>query len=410
MQSYKTYIESANWRCEINILNVSMIHRYLIENGHKVINNPSEADYIIISSCGFTKNHEGTSTNIYKKHHSKKQKKASIFMYGCIVKINPELCESLDLTSVDFEEGEKFDKVFYNKVKFKDIKPYCDTNKLEKDFSNITDIQLSNSIPVILTKFLLPFSKKLKKNYERILNDLVTKDKILIEVCRGCASNCNYCVIKKTRGHIKSRPVKDIMKDIEKHYDKTRELFFVADDLTVYGYDIKTNLDALLHAINEKYPNILLNLDNLNPYWLEKYPEEFLSLFSKYNISYATIPVQSGSNKIIEDMNRNHDIKNTIDFVKKLKKISPQTATYTHFIVGYPKEGFMDYIKTLICSLFFDHTIVFVYSAPKEIDQSSLSYYKQIMRKTYRSVFFRFMLNFVLVYKLLTIKEFKKIS
>ena len=402
MRLYNIYVDSANWLCEPNLLGYSMINRYMIENGHKIINDPSEADFIIINSCGFTKDHEDGSVVLFRKHYSKKEKKATIILFGCLVKMNKKLIDSLDIYPIDFDEGEKFYKIFYNNTKFKSIKPYCDTKKLENLYFNKIIIQPPKIMPVLLSRLMLPLSKKFRMNYQKIIDNLIAKNKILIEISKGCASNCKYCSIKKTRGNIRSRQISEIIDDIEKLYDPSKELFLVADDCSCYGFDIKKNLIDLLYEIKKKFPDLLIDLDNLNPEWIEKYSDEYIKIFSEINISYATIPVQSGSNRIIKDMNRNYDIKKIHNIIKKLKKVSPKTAIYTHFIICYPNEKFIDFLKSIYSSLYFDLPIFFVYSEPKNSTSSGLSDYKSRFARAYKSTFFMLFLNFVVFYKLIT--------
>ena len=409
-KSYNIFVDSANWLCEINLLSFSMINRYLTENGHRIINDPLKADYIIIISCGFTKDSEDRTTSIYEKHQKRKKKNTTIIMFGCLIKINPELIKSLDLIPIDFKDGKKIDKILYNKIKFEDLKPYCDTEKLEDLFGDKINVQPSKNIPVLFTRFMLPFSKKLRRNYKKIIDDLVARNKILIEISKGCASNCKYCVIKKTRGKICSRKIDDIMKDVEKLYDPTKELFLVADDCSCYGMDIKKTLFDLLVEIKKKFPDLLINLDNINPYWLEKDPDMYIKLFSEFNISYATIPLQSGSNKIIDDMNRNYDIYKILDIVKKIKKVSPETIIYTHYIICYPNEKFIDFLKSIYSSLYFDLSILFVYSEPEESTSSSFLNYRSRFTREYRSFIFMLFHNFVTFYKLLTLQSQDKLK
>jgi tRNA A37 methylthiotransferase MiaB len=409
-KSYKIYVDSANWLCEINLLGYSMINRYIIENDHKIIDDSSDADFIIINSCGFTKDHEDTSISLFKQHYLKKEKKSTIIIFGCLVKINKKLIDSLDTYPIDFDEGEKLDKIFYKKIKFKDIRPSCDTKKLENLFFNKIIVYPSKILPVFVTKLMSPFSKKLKMNYQKIIDNLISKNKILIEIGKGCASNCKYCAIKKTRGNIRSRQINDILIDIEKFYDPTKELFLVADDCSCYGLDIQTSLIDLLYEIKKKFPDLLIDLDNINPCWLEKYPDEYIKLFSEFNISYATVPVQSGSNRIIKDMNRNYDIKKILNIIKKIKKVSPKTAIYTHFIICYPEETLIDYLKTIRCAMFFDLPIAFEYSEPKDSARSSVLDFKSRFVRTYRLTFFMVFLNFFVFYRLLTIPNQNKKS
>ena len=126
-----------------------------------------------------------------------------------------------------------------------------------------------------------------------------------------------------------------------------------------------------------------------------------IKLFSEFNIGYATIPLQSGSNRIIKNMNRNYNIKKILNIIKKIKKVSPKTAVYTHFIVCYPKENFIDFLKSIYCSMFFDLSIVFLYSESSVSTSSVVSNYKSNFARIYRPAFFMIFQNFVVLYKTL---------
>ncbi len=409
MKSYKVYIDSAAWICEGNIIGMSRIYRYLLENNHNIISKPIEADFIIINSCGFIKEREDFSVSLFKMHHTqKKEKKPTVIMFGCLVKINKKLLDSLDLIPIDFNEGYKFDKIFYNKIKFENISPFCDNKTTEKLLVAKKTIKESDIISFLLSRVMSHFSKRVRLNYNSIIDRVKFKDKTLIEICNGCVFNCNYCVIRKAKGGVNSRNIEDIISDIGKLYDPSKCLFLVADDCGSYGLDIKTNLFNLLKEINEKYFNLLIELDAINPYWLEKYPDEYIKLFSEFNISYATIPVQSGSNRVLKDMNRNYDINKIQSIVKKIKKVSPKTIIYTHFIICHPGEKFIDFLKSLYCSLYFDLPIVLVYSGHKDSTNFTFQQDKSKFARIYRYTFFMLFLNFVVFYKLLTFPKPKE--
>ncbi|MCX6667985.1 MAG: radical SAM protein [Euryarchaeota archaeon] len=405
MKCYKVYIDSAAWMCEGNIVETSRIYRYILENGHEITAKPSEADFIIINSCGFIREREELSVSLFENYYSRRKENAKIIMFGCLVKIDNEKINSLDLIPIDFNEGVKFDEIFYTKIKFEGISPYCDEKTTEKLSVAKKTLQESEIISFSLSRVMSHFSKKVRLNYNNIIDRVKFKDKILVEICSGCIFKCSYCVIQKTKGVVRSRKIEDILSDIEKLYDPSKNLFLVADDCGSYGIDIKTNLFDLLYEIKKRYPDLKIELDAINPYWLEKYPDDYIKLFSEFNISYATIPVQSGSNRIIKDMNRNYDIKKIQNIVKRIKGVSPKTAIYTHFIICYPGEKFIDFLKTLYCSMYFDLPIVLVYSGHKGSTISDLFGFGSRFARAYRLNFFIWFLNFVVFYKLLTFQK-----
>jgi tRNA A37 methylthiotransferase MiaB len=405
MKYYKVYFDSAAWMCEGNIIETSRIYRYLRANGHEITTKPSEADFLIINSCGFIKEREDLSMELYENCVSLKKDNAKIILFGCLVKINKEISDSLDVTPIDFGEGYKFDERFFTKVRFDDILPYCDDKTTKELLVAKKTLQESKIISFFFSRIVSHLSKKVRENYDAIMNRVKFKDKTLIEICSGCIFQCSYCAIREAKGAVHSRPVASILSDVEKLYDPSQNLFLVADDCGCYGLDIKTNLFHLLYEIHRRYPDVKIELDAINPYWLEKYTKEYLTLFQDLNISFITIPVQSGSNRILRDMNRKYDVKKIQEIVKKIKKVSPSTSIYTHFIVCYPGEKFIDYLRSLYCSLYFDLPIVLEYSGRSDKDKSLVHNSQSKFASVYRFTFFMLFLNFLILYKLLTFSD-----
>ena len=402
MKSYKVYIDSTAWICEANLVSTSRIYRYMLQNNHKIVKNPSVADFIIINSCGLTKMRRDLSIKFYENFHSQKRENASIIMFGCLIKIDKEKIESLDLIQIDLNEGNKFDEIFYNKIKYNDIKPYCDDRTKQELLQGIRLFHFTKIIPFIFTGLIYPFSKKIRLNYQKMINSFTYHNKIFIEIATGCTGNCSYCMIKKARGNIHSRQIKHIIRDIEKLYDPTKNLFLVADDNGSYGLDIKTNLFNLLYEIKKRFPDLSIDLNYINPYWLERYPNEYIKLFTDININLASIPVQSGSNKVLKKMKRKYDINKVNEVVNKIKKASPKTITYSHFLIAFPGENTMDFLKTLYSTKHFDLPIALIYSEHKNSASSSLGNHKSKFTIAIRYTLFVLFINLIISYKLLT--------
>jgi tRNA A37 methylthiotransferase MiaB len=409
MKSFKVCIESAAWMCEGNIIDSSRVCRYIQENGHYITDNVKEADFIIINSCGFIKSREEASAKLFEFYYSQKKDNASIIMFGCLIKINKELINSLDLIPIDFNGISKFDEIFYNKIKFEDIKPYCDKTTMQSlslEKKTFEECDVSSMISLFLSGVISHFSKKVRSNYYGIIDRVTFRTKILVEICKGCIFNCNYCMIKKARGNICSRQINDIINDIEQINDPTNNMFLVADDCGSYGIDNNTNFFKLLFEINKKFPDLKIELDAINPYWLENFSNEYIDLFSNININFANIPIQSGSNKILKKMNRDYEIGKVIKVIKKIKQVSPETVVYTHFIVGYPGENTIDFLKNMLYSIYFDLPIVIKYSEHKDSVSSTLPHQISKSLTEIRYLFFMFFLNFAIFHKLLSSKKY----
>ncbi|UCH71487.1 MAG: hypothetical protein JSW62_03560, partial [Thermoplasmatales archaeon] len=154
------YLESAHWSCLPNLVACSRIYHFLIKNGHQIISNPSQADFIIIGTCGALKNIEDKSIALYHKYHPLKKKNAIIIMYGCLTKTNDKRLQGLDIYPVGNYEDDKLDELFFTKIKFENFKPTCDEETKEKLIDGRLTHVFLRSYAFIATKMFLPFSKK----------------------------------------------------------------------------------------------------------------------------------------------------------------------------------------------------------------------------------------------------------
>ncbi|MCX6667992.1 MAG: radical SAM protein [Euryarchaeota archaeon] len=402
MESYKVLIDSAIWTCEPNLVGCSMLYRYLIKNGHTITHDPSQADFIIINSCGFLKETEDKSLNLFQKYYSLKKKHAAIIMYGCLVKINEKQVASLDLIAIGYDETSKLDQIFCRTNKFDAVQPYCDEQIKKTLLVGKQPYKFAENIPFLLSKIFIYFIKKVRINYEKMIRHITYLNKTFVLIGTGCTGKCSYCVIKKAKGNIHSRKIEYILADIKNIYGPTKNIFLVAEDCGCYGVDIGTNLIELLYEINKRYPNLSIDINNINPVWLEKQPNEYIKMFQDINIEFALIPIQSGSNKIITQMNRSYDPNNVVKIIDKIRKASPRTFMYTHFIIGFPGESTIDFLKTLSAARHFDYPVPFGYYGRKGTVSATLPHQKSSASISLRYCLFILFINFVILYKLLT--------
>jgi tRNA A37 methylthiotransferase MiaB len=235
--------------------------------------------------------------------------------------------------------------------------------------------------------------------YNQILKDLTHKNRIFVEISKGCTGKCSYCVIKKAKGNLRSRNIDDILDDIESIYEPSKTLFLVADDCGCYGADIGSNLYELISRINKRFPNISIDLNYLNPEIMEQDANEHISLFKNSYFRYVIIPIQSGSNKIINKMNRRYDTNKILNITDQIKKTSPSTILYAHFILGYPGEGTIDFIKTLGATLHFDIPLPFIYIPMRQTDKSNPNRNPRFI-SNFRMIVFMFLTNLVILSKI----------
>jgi len=377
-----------------------MIYRYLVENGQNITQEADKADFIIINSCGYHQQLRDASVALYEKYKIIKKPDAKIIMYGCLVKIDEELLKTLDLYPIGFDDGEILDNLFFKKKKFSEMTERCDSDTRNK-ISHTTDyLNFTRHSNFFLSTLFMPFSRKMKSKYNRFVFGIDHYNKILVEVSRGCLGNCHYCTIKKAKGNLKSRNIEAIISDIKSIYDSTKTLFLVADDCSSYGLDIGLNIFQLLKRIHQEFPNLEVQINYISPNLLAKFHNEYIELFKESPISYVTIPLQSGSNKIIKNMNRSYDALQVAEIIKEIKKISPKTLFEGHFIIGYPGENFIDFLKSVYITKYFDYPLAFIYSDTKGTKSYTLPNKKGYITKSFRLLIISAFINLVVFYKL----------
>jgi len=364
MKRYRVYLDSAQWTCYSNFTILSKIYKYLIRNNHLITNNIKEADYIIINSCGHTDISEKNTVNIYNKLNNSKKTNAKILIIGCLVSINKEKLKSFNANLIELDYLDELDDIFYRRCNFKDIPDSCSI-ELKKNIMEKKILKTYKNHFMFFYPLSTLLSKKIKRNLKYFVDLSDGNNVVFIKIGQGCTGNCSYCAIKSAKGKPKSRSIEDIISDIDEVYHPSKTFYFVADDCGSYGIDIKTTLPDLLFKINENFPNIKIHLQYLEPVWLKNFPKEYFKLFKEVNIKFVTIPLQSGSNKLISLMNRSYDVDEIIEVINRIRKISLKTTLSTYFIVGFHGETIHDFLLSIKTSKYFDISFLMPFSERK---------------------------------------------
>lgn len=163
-------------------------------------------------------------------------------------------------------------------------------------------------------------------------------------------------------GILKSRPIEDIIDAINDGIYRGYTLFGLnSDDASYYGKDIDKNLEELLEKIVKIDKKIYFSIPEFNPNGLT---EQIIELLKDKKFLYITVPIQSGSNRILKLMQRPYNIDEVIEKIKRIKKINKNLKINTHVIVGFPGETEKDFIKTkkVLNTGLFDRVKVFMYN------------------------------------------------
>ena len=309
----RVYIETLG--CSKNQVDSEKLLAILEDNGYEPINNPEDAEIIIVNTCGFIDKakEEAITVIIEFSEYKKICNCKTLIASGCLVQ------RYYDEIKYDLPEVDIFFGIF--------------------DLTKIVDAIKSRE------KIYIP-NKGEDLYFKRHLTGYAGS--AYIKISDGCNNRCSYCAIPIIRGDLKSRSIESIKKEI--NFLKTKnvkEYIFVAQDTTSYGIDINTSLSNLLESIDSVLPDeswlriLYMHPDNLTEKTIETLKK------SKHFVPYFDIPIQSGSNNILKLMGRKNSSTYYLSLIDKIKKEFDNHVIRSTFITGFPNETDEDFSDTL---------------------------------------------------------------
>ncbi|MEQ3636800.1 tRNA (N6-isopentenyl adenosine(37)-C2)-methylthiotransferase MiaB [Alcanivorax sp.] len=207
------------------------------------------------------------------------------------------------------------------------------------------------------------------EKFDNLPDPSVDGPSAFVSIMEGCSKYCTFCVVPYTRGEEVSRPVQPVLKEIQHLADMgVREVNLLGQNVNAYqgvGADGDTlDLADLIRLIRD-----IDGIDRIR--YTTSHPVEFSeALIQVYEdvpelVSHLHLPVQSGSDRILAMMKRNHMVLEYKSKLRKLKRIRPDISFSSDFIIGFPGETDRDFEATmnLIHDIGFDMSFSFIYSA-----------------------------------------------
>lgn len=171
----------------------------------------------------------------------------------------------------------------------------------------------------------------------------------IIPISIGCLSNCSYCSVKFARGKLFSYPIKKIVEEAKNAInDGCKELWITSQDNGCWGRDMGVRLPELLDKICKIDGNFFIRVGMMNPLHTKSIMRELIDVYRSDKIfKFLHLPVQSGSDRVLNLMGRGYKIRDFLPIVKKFRKEIPKLTLSTDVIVGFPQETDGDFEKTL---------------------------------------------------------------
>ncbi|MBN1293266.1 MAG: radical SAM protein [Candidatus Latescibacteria bacterium] len=352
--------------CNRRLLDLSKLETYLVDIGYNVVNDPQKSDLILLGTCAYKEKEEDKSVLRIK---ALKKINARLLIYGCLPDIAP--AKFKEFSDLDFIAPKNIDKIddFFkaNDIHFKDI---SSTNviKFQQGNSFFQRVFKNLFCKEIFTREFYEKSPRKLINIFKYYSDHTTINYNLF-ICRGCLGKCSYCAIKYAIGSVKSKPIDTVVKELKKGLDAGfKNIIILGDDPGCYGVDLKITFPDLLRKlleVMEKSDNkkAQFNIDEIHPKWLIKYKDEFKEILKSKKITGILCPIQSGNDRVLDQMQREHTIGDLKEVIKTIQEINPGIKISTEIITGFPSETEEEYRETLefVKDIQFDYTLLFPY-------------------------------------------------
>lgn len=366
--------------CSKNLIDTEVAIGKFKEHEFNIVNDPKEADIIVVNTCGFIESAKEEAINtILEMAEYKNGRCKFLIAMGCLVqRYYKELAK--EMPEVDlFLKIEDYNKL-WDKVAELLEQPNQNASKENDAITTIASQNTKTNDEDNKIKQLPMFAEK-----EYLARTVSTGENYAyLKIGEGCSNMCTYCAIPYIRGLFISRKMEEVLEEAKMLANKgVKEIIVIAQDTTKYGVDLygESKLAELLQKISE-----IKGIEWIR--FLYSYPEgitdELIDTVKNNDkiCKYFDIPIQHISNDVLKRMNRKTSKENIVNLINKIRKEIPNVILRTSLIVGFPGETEQDFTELLdfVKSTKFDKLGVFKYS--KEENTPAAKMPNQIHHKT----------------------------
>ena len=306
----KIWVEA--YGCSASFSDSEMISGLIVNGGHTLANNSQESDLNVIVTCSVK---DATAAKMV--HRIKESKSKPLVVAGCLPKAEQKTVE-----------------------KFAENASLLGPNSIGKTLQVIESALDGQKMIALedtdISKVGLP---KIR------LNSAIG----IVEIASGCMSECTFCQTKLAKGDLTSYRIGDIVRQVQTEIsDGCNEVWLTSTDNGCYGLDIGADLPELIRAVSEIDQKFFIRVGMMNPMYMPKIRDGLLKSFESSKVfKFLHVPVQSGSNQVLNDMKRGHTEQTFRDITQKFRKKFDKFTIYTDIIVGFPTETEEDFEQTL---------------------------------------------------------------
>mgnify|MGYP002754777002 FL=1 len=327
--------------CQMNVNESAKMKQILQTMGYEIIEDIDDSDLVFLNTCTVR---EGAAVKVYgklgdlKRLKEQKNGKMIIGVTGCLAQ----------------EVRDEFIKKT----------PYVDLVLGNQNIGRIPDIieriEKGEDVHVVMVEDEDELPQRVDADFG---DDIVAS----ISITYGCNNYCTFCIVPYVRGMERSVPLHEIVKDVKKYTEKGyREILFLGQNVNSYGSDLADDTDNFAKLLRE-------SAKIEGDFWIKyvsPHPKDFTDEVIEAIADNSKIarmlhlPLQSGSTRILDAMNRGYTKEQFIELAKKIKKRIPDIGLTTDVIVGFPGETEEDFQDTMdvIREVEFENAFMFMYS------------------------------------------------
>jgi tRNA-2-methylthio-N6-dimethylallyladenosine synthase len=334
--SSKVYIET--YGCQMNFADTEIVLGILKNKGYSVAKSIEEADVVLLNTCSIRDNAEqrihGRLGNL--KNYKTQKPDMLLGILGCMA----------ERLRKDLIEEKKIVDLVVGPDEYRRLPEYLD---IAFNGDKGIGVRLSRT-----------------ETYDDIEPYREDGLSAWISVMRGCDKFCTFCVVPFTRGRERSRSLESVVREVESLSERGfKEVTLLGQNVNSYR-DGNYDFADLLEAVAKVDRTIRVRFTTSHPQDLSD--KLLYTIAENSNIcNYIHLPVQSGSNRILELMNRTYTIEHYLNLIEKARKIIPGVSFSTDIIAGFPTETWEDHLATLdvMKQVRYDGAYMFKYS-PRE--------------------------------------------
>jgi len=324
-----------NIGCRLNWSEIEALARELTSRGHTIVARAAEADVMVVNTCAVTAQAERKTRHCIRSLH-RENPEARLAVIGCYATLRPDLSAVLPGVSWVIPNAEK----------------ECTADILTGEPA------------------LSPLSQETDDHIDML------RTRAFVKVQDGCDNRCTYCIIRSLRGSSRSRPLDDILREIQALIEKAscREAVLTGASLGAYGRDwgLSGGLRTLIEAILHKTDLARLRVSSLEPWDLD---EGFFTLWEDPRLCRQIhLPLQSGCNATLRRMGRPITTDTFARLVEAARRTVPDVAITTDVLVGFPGEHEEEFHQSysFVKRMAFAKLHVFPYSARPKTPATNL--------------------------------------